>query len=193
MNITKSSHHISSLVELTQYEAVRRGGNVKRYHTHPYVVVPQTVAHHTFNMLGILLALHPHPSLQLIKAVLWHDVIEGEVGDTPSPTKWENDDLRTALEAAEARCAEKLGLAVAFFPDDDGPHWLRFTDMFEGAMYCHDQRIMGNHGFEQPFALYMSALRKVWLRWPEMPIACIQAVDKTVSEMALLTGRREAW
>ena len=67
--------------------AAREGGNVLRCHTVPHHG-QYSVGKHSYDALSLLLLLHPNPSMNLVKATLWHDCAERFVGDMPAPAKW---------------------------------------------------------------------------------------------------------
>lgn len=122
--------------KIQQIIAMREGGGVKRHHTYK-VMGEDTVGNHTFNMLNLLLALHPEPSGNLIKAVLWHDIAERFVGDTPSPVKKAFPAIKKALKDAEGIIDEKLGIKVELSKEDDA--WLHGVDKVEYYLWLHEQ------------------------------------------------------
>jgi 5'-deoxynucleotidase YfbR-like HD superfamily hydrolase len=77
-------------------EALRKGFNVKRFHTTPRIQM-ETVGHHTCNVMAILNRLSPFCSRELLVAALYHDVDEAYTGDVPAPFKWDNPDAKKAL------------------------------------------------------------------------------------------------
>lgn len=116
--------------------AMREGGGVKRHHTYK-MVGEDTVGNHTFNMLNLLLTFQPDASVSLIKAVLWHDIAERFVGDTPSPVKKNFPPIREALRQAEDVVNEKLGIKVELSPQDE--KWLHGVDKLEYHLWLHEQ------------------------------------------------------
>ena len=109
-----------------------KAGNVMRYHTIGHHM--QTTGHHAWGVALLISKLHPDPSANLLKAALWHDMAEVETGDVPSPTKWDNADITTALEEMEARYMVRNGL-VCRLSIEEGM-WLRFADILECYLYA---------------------------------------------------------
>ena len=116
--------------------ALREGGGVKRHHTYK-MVGEDTVGHHTFNMLNLLLEFQPNASADLIKAVLWHDIAERFTGDTPSPVKKVFPAINKALLEAEDVVNEKLGIKVELSPEDE--KWLIGVDKLEYHLWLQEQ------------------------------------------------------
>ena len=88
-------------------DSLRYAGLVKRYHTWP-VIREQTVAEHTWHVLRIYDQLFGLPSVNLVRAVMYHDVGEVKTGDAPFPVKRENPDLKAAYDRIEADHRGKL-------------------------------------------------------------------------------------
>jgi hypothetical protein len=178
-------------------EAMRRGGMVRRYHTHPYVIGEQTVAQHTFNMACLCLALHPDPKSNLLAAILMHDVPEAAVGDVPSPAKWANDDLRKALDDSENAVLDRFFIRYDLTVEET--HWLRFLDLFEGAMFARDQIIMGNVGCQIVFELFIGSILKLKLNWQielgfqYWPEDLETECKKLIQHYTSLTGEHIEW
>lgn len=80
--------------------SLRASGHVRRWHT-IRTITQQTVAEHSGQALTLLLQLHPDPSFNLIRALLWHDSAERVVGDVPSPALRADIVYRDAYEHAE--------------------------------------------------------------------------------------------
>lgn len=119
----------------------REGGHVERAHTIPKVG-SYPVGLHSFNMANLLLLLHPGPSLDLIRAALWHDLHERATGDVPSPTKRFCPELATVESAAQA----EFGTGVQLDPSDR--MWLRAVDVLELYLWVQDQLAFGNRHVE---------------------------------------------
>lgn len=123
--------------------ATREGGSVLRCHTLPYHGA-YNVAMHSYNALSLLLLLYPvAPSLQLIKATLWHDVHERWIGDIPSPAGEYWMDLKIAKEDLAAQLEDKLEL-LDFVLTPNEHNWLTQIDYLELFLWVKDQVSMGN-------------------------------------------------
>lgn len=125
--------------------ALREGGQTLRCHTMPYHG-PYNVAIHSYNAVNLLLALHPgEPSLNLIKAVMWHDIPERWTGDVPSPAKWGNPELKRILDKAEERILEYLELDKFFkVLSPEETNWLTAVDLLELFIWGYEQVMLGN-------------------------------------------------
>jgi 5'-deoxynucleotidase YfbR-like HD superfamily hydrolase len=134
--------------QLRKIALLRKGGDVKRWHTKP-LIGEQTDAQHSFNAVNLLLVLHPNPTITLIKAVLWHDMAEQEVGDVPSPTLWKNGAYGDAYREAEnAFLSQKLNLHMATLYHEE-MSWLAGIDKLECYLFAREQLQLGNTGMNR--------------------------------------------
>lgn len=109
-----------------------RAGDVSRYHT--IGVNMQTVGHHSWGVAMLISKLHPNPSVNLLKAALWHDMAERVTGDLPAPVKWNNPQIAKALEELEAQYMVQNGLTCPLTLEE--VQWLKFCDMLECYFYA---------------------------------------------------------
>lgn len=117
---------------------ILRGGYCTRWHANPDLAdVRETLAEHHARVAQILLALHPSPSLALIDAALHHDCGEPAVGDVPWPAKRDNPILKAALDNAEARERNRLGVPDAA---GDDVAWLKMADRLSAWMHVKHVR-----------------------------------------------------
>lgn len=133
------------MTELTTTErvlATREAGNVRRCHVVPHHG-EYTVGKHSYDAASLLCVLHPNPSANLIKAVLWHDGAERWLGDMPAPAKWWDVELGRIYEKTEERVLRLWGLSVSL--TDEELSWLRAVDRIELLLWCLDQQKLGNH------------------------------------------------
>lgn len=128
--------------------AVRAGGNVRRFHIEP-TLGEQTNATHQWHAALLLLALHPHPSPALLRAVLVHDVHEGVLGDVPAPCKRGYPSINAALVTAQQDVDRQLSLTEELTRDEQD--WLHTVDYLEAAFFALEQRQLGNVCFERIF------------------------------------------
>lgn len=126
--------------------AAREGGHVQRVHGTPHIG-EYTVGKHSFDALSILLVAHPNPTVNLIKAVLWHDVAERWVGDLPAPVLNAFPELKEAYERAEAQVQQQKGLELPPLAPDE-KLWLKLVDRVEFWLWCKDQLLLGNRHVE---------------------------------------------
>ncbi len=118
--------------------AMREAGKVKRCHTVPCFQNP-TVNEHAGNMTDLYLALHPKPTVNMLRAIRMHDFPERWSGDIPAPAKIV---LGDHLKEMEARIMEATGLGYSL-TEEEG-RWLHALDKLELLMWAMDQRAMGN-------------------------------------------------
>lgn len=118
--------------------ALREAGKVKRCHTVPCHHTP-TVNEHSGNMVDLLLALHPQPTMNLVRACRLHDTPERWSGDMPAPAK---QVLGERLTEFEARAMNALGLGYTLNKSEG--QWLMALDKLELLMWARDEQAMGN-------------------------------------------------
>lgn len=112
-------------------------GEVTRFHAVP-TVTAQTVGHHTFGVLAILMAIgcFSDPKCRwLLAAALLHDAPELYTGDIPFTTKRANKDLKLILDRLEAQA----GIDYLFTSPRLTPRHqslLKLADMLEGLRWC---------------------------------------------------------
>lgn len=128
--------------DLLLTEVARAGGAVSRFHTER--VRHQTVAEHTFGVLHMIMVITGgRVSVDLIKAALYHDVVEMYTGDTPAPVKWECPLVEQSLKNAESAFH-------VVFPEfkcaiSEQEHLiLKWADRLELAFTCIEQERVGN-------------------------------------------------
>ena len=127
---------------------LREAAAVRRCHTIP-IIGNYEVGSHTFNMLSMLRIIFPEASRSLIWAILEHDVPERLTGDIPSPVKWFGLINRKELKVLESEILEcVLGKD---HEKDLSPEELKILvtlDIFELALFCRDQLMLGNRNLE---------------------------------------------
>lgn len=110
-------------------------GSVERWHMNPAMAwAGQTNADHQGRCVLLLLALHPDPSVALIRAVATHDVGELGAGDLSYDLKRREPDLaarHAAFETAEreALCGPDPELSL------EEARWLKLIDRLEAAAW----------------------------------------------------------
>ncbi|KKN53702.1 hypothetical protein LCGC14_0599570 [marine sediment metagenome] len=126
----------------------REAGAVKRWHIVPTVGVGETVGHHTYNAVSLLLYLNPGASRALIIYMLEHDVTERWTGDIPASAKGMFHEICLGVQIAEKTLTDEMDLMNT---DGLGPtecHWARAIDALDAVLFCHEQLAMGNQNFE---------------------------------------------
>lgn len=151
---------------------LRNGGNVKRWHTHP-LIGEQTDAAHSWGVASLYLLLCPEPTMTLLKAMMWHDMAEQEVGDTSSPALMRNPALGTAYVEAEKKYLEaKFGLVVGMLAREERA-WLDGCDKLECFLFCREQLFLGNRYCQDDYDHLL-----LWFneRRNELPAAIVDVV-----------------
>ncbi len=155
--------------ELTQVEriaATREAGAVKRCHAIPHVG-EYNVATHCYNAVSMLMVLHPNPSVDMIKALLWHDGAERWVGDLPSPAKKWSEALRAGYDEAQLNAIQHWEMYEGFEGlCDDDYLWLNAIDALELWVWTHDQIAFGNRHCERTLLYSTEAIKHSLHRFP---------------------------
>lgn len=129
---------------------LREASNVRRCHGLPHHG-DYTDGKHSFDAMTALLCLYPgEPSRELLLAVMFHDMAERWVGDSPSPALARFPDLGIAYLAAENHVFQRLLLGNpldTLTPEER--RWLKFIDRLELWLWCHDQIALGNRNAEE--------------------------------------------
>jgi 5'-deoxynucleotidase YfbR-like HD superfamily hydrolase len=132
------------------------GGNVRRFHSNQ-VIKDRTVGHHTFNMMVLADCLYDGATPQrLIKAILYHDLHEGIIGDVPYPTKRVTPSMRAEFDKLEASINAEYRLEVELTKEEHSV--LTALDMLEFYMYLVQERKLGNQNNEEEFQLAIGSL-----------------------------------
>lgn len=133
---------------LKKLRIVREAGHVERAHNVPHHG-SYSVGKHSYDVVSILLLLHPSPSNQLIRAALWHDMPERFLGDLPAPAKWYNPKLNKQYQDAEQSVLDRFGehdlMSRLTLEETD---WLHAADRLELLMWADDQLALGNRHIE---------------------------------------------
>lgn len=121
------------LTNLERLQAVREAATVQRCHTARHYG-SYDIAQHSFGVASIILCLHPNPSVELLKAGLWHDVHERWTGDIPQTVKEIEQTLTDSIEAMENSYSRYLisnvGKGLLELKNDD-LFWLIGADMLD--------------------------------------------------------------
>lgn len=125
---------------------MREAGYVTRYHTMRHIG-HQSDAEHSAQALVLLMMLHPGPSVDLIWAVLCHDMAELFAGDSPAPALRMNDSFREGYHAVEQEIFKtrfpKVYAALSRLTAEE-LMWLKAVDRLELILWCRDQQKLGN-------------------------------------------------
>lgn len=129
-------------------QALRESGHTTRAHVIPHIS-HYAVDGHTWQAMTLLFALHPNPSVNLIKTLHFHDTPERWTGDWPSPIKnvlYNGERVSVISTKLEADVARKMGMEAVLGRGlkDDEKQWLTAVDVLELWLWCEDEMAMGN-------------------------------------------------
>lgn len=151
-------------MSITTFDLVRRGGQVRRYHTAP-MIGHQTVAEHTYGVVCIIMHLWPDSRPQVIQAALYHDTPEYLTGDSPAPAKREYPALWDALHHAEEDIIKRHGLAVELTEEEKNR--VKLADLAELVMTAAEQIDLGNRNFRIVFERGVGYIRNGFGHTPD--------------------------
>ena len=129
-------------------DKVLRSGYVTRWHTNPDLPAQENSSHQ-WGVAVILMAEHPNPSLNLIKAALLHDVGEIAVGDLPAPFKKGNPEIAAAHKAAEDKA--RIDMCGHFNLNKTEIKWLKWADGMDAYnwMMKHNPSLADKDGWPE--------------------------------------------
>jgi len=120
---------------------LRKGGDVKRFHT-VTMLRENLVSAHSWGVAVLICDILPNPSVNLLKAALYHDVAEHVTGDISAPTKWQFPKLAEALLEVESEVEKRLGLNADLTEEER--LILKFADMSDLILFCTQEFRLGN-------------------------------------------------
>ncbi len=124
------------------------GGRVERCHCFP-TNSRSTVGLHTFNAVSMLLILCPDPTINMIKALQFHDMAERFLGDMPSPAKKQREDLGAHYETIERDILTQYGMYPKL--DEREQIWIHAMDLLEFLMFIKHELNLGNKYAQQRY------------------------------------------
>ena len=134
---------------------IYRAGRVRRWHANPDLAhTDDRIDGHSARVARIILARHPAPSFDLIRAALIHDDGESVTGDVPAEAKRMFPALARALKGAEAQAVLRLWGTL---PDANltarDLEWMKFADRLDAYMWAQAHRpdILAADGWPEDF------------------------------------------
>ncbi len=88
--------------------AILNAGYVRRWHTSR--TFNQNIAEHSWRMAALAIVRYPNISVELLKAIILHDIGEYRFADIPSPIKREHPELRKLEEEIQLDFYKELGI-----------------------------------------------------------------------------------
>lgn len=138
---------------------IRAGGSVTRFHTQR-TTQAESVGKHSFGVAWLCYLLSDgKPSMALLVAALAHDLAEYVTGDVPAPVKGANPDLKHALDRVEA---DVLPGALQPPLTEVEARTLKLADIFDGMLFCNEERRLGNLDILPTFEAYYSYAQKFY-------------------------------
>jgi len=136
---------------MTNLTSIFRAGFVRRWHSNPDLChTVDRIDGHSARVARIILALHPSPSVALIRAALTHDDGESVTGDMGAVCKYGNPQLLSLLARVEYIARTDLwGLDPNLVLADI--QWLKFADRLDAYMWAahHAPHIMDRDGWQK--------------------------------------------
>lgn len=132
------------------------GGETRRYHGFR-MLMEDTVGHHSYNVVCIILKVMPEAPAHLLRAAIKHDMSEHIVGDMPAPSKRDmphyvlgGEDtpsvktFREVFAEYEDATARAHGVALEEDLTPEEAWLLKFADSLDGMRFCLNERHLGN-------------------------------------------------
>lgn len=154
-------------------------GFVRRWHANPDLAhTVDRIDGHSARVARIILALHPDPTVALLKAALTHDDGEIVTGDVPWGAK-QNPDLKSALNVAEFNARNDLWPVDKCTADDH--RWINFADRLDAYMWAshHAPHVLHRDGWPEA---------KDWLQDEANVLACLAPFIITMDSLAEARG-----
>jgi len=139
---------------MTNLTSIFRAGFVRRWHSNPDLChTVDRIDGHSARVARIILALHPSPSVALIRAALTHDDGESVTGDMSAVMKQQNPVIASILALAEGVARRALWGHEPDLSDRDR-NWLKFADRLDAYMWAahHAPHIMDRDGWPELLA-----------------------------------------
>jgi 5'-deoxynucleotidase YfbR-like HD superfamily hydrolase len=142
----------------SQINFIHAGEATKRFHT-VRTIKENTVAGHSFTVIWLLYLLtEGSASSRLIMAGAAHDLAEHIAGDMPSPSKRALD-IGRDVDDLETSLLEEHGFDFPLSKKDR--RLLKMADRMAGALFCVEERSMGNVNVAGPFNNFMDYAREL--------------------------------
>ncbi|WP_165775071.1 hypothetical protein [Mameliella alba] len=144
-------------------KAIFRAGFVRRWHTNPDLAhTVDRIDGHSARVARIIMALHPSPPLELIRAALIHDDGESVIGDIPGPAKERMTDSGWSLAPIEGAALHEVWGAFEK-PRQDERIWLWFADRLDAYMWAahHAPHVLNGDGWPEARRELMEAVSRL--------------------------------
>lgn len=146
---------------MDRVKALWESGGVRRFHATP-ILQHYDIAQHCWRMGVLLDVLHPGPSQELRRAVMFHDSAERWTGDVPATAKWwVVPGISSWFAQAERRILTELGVNVDLTNEEYA--WLKALDLLELYLFCLDEQDLGNTNVENVERVCYRELGNEWV------------------------------
>lgn len=127
---------------------LRESGLVQRYHCWR-TLNRQSVGEHTWQVMRIILHIHPYASRELLVAAMFHDAAEVRTGDIPLYAKRNRPDFKASLDSLEEEALQdmlppELNQPLSLFEQK----LLKVADLIEMGEFAREEMEMGNRTAE---------------------------------------------
>lgn len=177
------------LTDQERVKLLREASDVQRLHS-IRTIGEYSNGQHSFNMLAMLRLLWSEAPIELVWAILEHDIPERLIGDVPSPALREvYYESKVEVSNQESEILEEIfGYSVNYgnIPTEL-QQWLKALDLLELYLYCRDQMAMGNKNVfqvqdraikalealqipKQIYDLYLECKRSDWTHMPDLGV-----------------------
>ena len=134
--------------ELQRVLLAIEAGRVKRCHCFPTNSDP-TVGLHVFGAVSMLLILCPDPTINMIKALQFHDMAERFLGDMPAPAKRKDSFLSDHYITLERKILREYGMYPIL--NEREREWVHAMDLMEFLMFIKHELNLGNKYAQQRY------------------------------------------
>lgn len=171
-------------VDLQTYLSAKahiRGLRVNRYHTES-VLKQENIAAHVGFMVGAAFLIYKTPSVDLLRAIAFHDHAEQVTGDAPAPAKIKFPEIKATLGKAESLFHEEYGIRECEESlSTEDLRRLKVLDRISGIAYSAHELELGNKSVTHVFVNFMNYLGKMSPTLDEMRFVGSVLFDITVS------------
>lgn len=127
---------------LDRIKFLRESALVERCHTLPHHG-SYSLGQHCYGMLILLLDLHPSPTVELMKAISYHDAHERLLGDIPATAFWTlSPEFRNLYDEAVEKVGERYALTCSLTPGEIV--WLQALDKLDLYLWAKEQQQSGD-------------------------------------------------
>ena len=120
---------------IAKEDAILNAGYVRRWHTTR--MFNQNIAEHSWRMAALAIVRYPNISVELLKAIILHDIGEYRFADIPSPVKNAHPVLRIVEEEIQADFLQELGIEQPKLSHVE-EKILKMLDMYEAFCFVSE-------------------------------------------------------